>query len=436
MSELVPTKNSVKALKSRLSLMMLLQFFIWGVWYVPMYPFLDSLGVDATKIGFAYSATGLAAIVSPIFIGMIADKFFPSQIVLGVMHLLGGFFLFMASKATDWSSFLPYLLAHLFCYMPTLALVNSVLFQSVKDPQKDAPAIRTFGTIGWIVSGIVIGSSFLVGAEESLKFQIPGFLGGPDAPEDSIGLGLTNLPLLIGAGASMLLGVFSFFLPNTPPQMKGQRISVGDLLGFKSISLMKDRSFSVFIICSLLLCIPLSFYYQSANGYLKAMDINNSEGVMALGQVSEIFFLLLVPFLLMRLGVKKMLLIGMLFWVLRYIFFAAGSADAQYLLFLGVLAHGICYDFFFFTGQLYVDKKAPTDIRSQAQGFITFVTLGVGMFIGGNVNGFWTKMQTDETTKEINWDAVWYFPAIMALVVLIAFFFMFDDSKDKKTITH
>ena len=436
MSELVPTKNSVKALKSRLSLMMFLQFFIWGVWYVPMYPFLDSLGVDATKIGFAYSATGLAAIVSPIFIGMIADKFFPSQIVLGVMHLLGGFFLFMASKATDWSSFLPYLLAHLFCYMPTLALVNSVLFQSVKDPQKDAPAIRTFGTIGWIVSGIVIGSSFLVGAEESLKFQIPGFLGGPDAPEDSIGLGLTNLPLLIGAGASMLLGVFSFFLPNTPPQMKGQRISVGDLLGFKSISLMKDRSFSVFIICSLLLCIPLSFYYQSANGYLKAMDINNSEGVMALGQVSEIFFLLLVPFLLMRLGVKKMLLIGMLFWVLRYIFFAAGSADTQYLLFLGVLAHGICYDFFFFTGQLYVDKKAPTDIRSQAQGFITFVTLGVGMFIGGNVNGFWTKMQTDETTKEINWDAVWYFPAIMALVVLIAFFFMFDDSKDKKTITH
>lgn len=436
MSELVPTKNSVKALKSRLSLMMFLQFFIWGVWYVPMYPFLDSLGVDATKIGFAYSATGLAAIVSPIFIGMIADKFFPSQIVLGVMHLLGGFFLFMASKATDWSSFLPYLLAHLFCYMPTLALVNSVLFQSVKDPQKDAPAIRTFGTIGWIVSGIVIGSSFLVGAEESLKFQIPGFLGGPDAPEDSIGLGLTNLPLLIGAGASMLLGVFSFFLPNTPPQMKGQRISVGDLLGFKSISLMKDRSFSVFIICSLLLCIPLSFYYQSANGYLKAMDINNSEGVMALGQVSEIFFLLLVPFFLMRLGVKKMLLIGMLFWVLRYIFFAAGSADAQYLLFLGVLAHGICYDFFFFTGQLYVDKKAPTDIRSQAQGFITFVTLGVGMFIGGNVNGFWTKMQTDEITKEINWDAVWYFPAIMALVVLIAFFFMFDDSKDKKTITH
>ena len=436
MSELVPTKNSVKALKSRLSLMMFLQFFIWGVWYVPMYPFLDSLGVDATKIGFAYSATGLAAIVSPIFIGMIADKFFPSQIVLGVMHLLGGFFLFMASKATDWSSFLPYLLAHLFCYMPTLALVNSVLFQSVKDPQKDAPAVRTFGTIGWIVSGIVIGSSFLVGAEESLKFQIPGFLGGPDAPEDSIGLGLTNLPLLIGAGASMLLGVFSFFLPNTPPQMEGQRISVGDLLGFKSISLMKDRSFSVFIICSLLLCIPLSFYYQSANGYLKAMDINNSEGVMALGQVSEIFFLLLVPFFLMRLGVKKMLLIGMLFWVLRYIFFAAGSADAQYLLFLGVLAHGICYDFFFFTGQLYVDKKAPTEIRSQAQGFITFVTLGVGMFIGGNVNGFWTKMQTDETTKEINWDAVWYFPAIMALVVLIAFFFMFDDSKDKKTITH
>ena len=421
--------NEVTALKSRLSVMMFLQFFIWGVWYVPMFPFLDGLGVDATKIGFAYGATGLAAIVSPIFIGMVADKFFPSQIVLAVLHLVGGFFLFMASRATDWASFIPYLLAHLFCYMPTLALANSVLFQSVKDPQKEAPAIRTLGTIGWIVSGVVVGSSFLVGAEEILKFQMPAFLGGPEAPADSKGLGLTNLPLLIGAGASVLLGVFSIFLPNTPPKMKGQSIGIGDVLGFKAMSLMKDKSFAVFIICSLLICIPLSFYYQSANGYLKAMDISNSEGVLALGQVSEIFFLLLVPFLLIKLGVKRMLLIGMAFWVLRYLFFAAGSQDAQYLLFLGVIAHGICYDFFFFTGQLYVDKKAPADIRSQAQGFIAFVTLGVGMFIGGNVNGWWTSLQTHEKTGVINWDAVWYFPAAMAAAVLVAFYFLFNESK-------
>ncbi len=421
--------NGVTALKSRLSVMMFLQFFIWGVWYVPMYPFLDGLGVDATKIGFAYGATGLAAIVSPIFIGMVADKFFPSQIVLAVLHLVGGLFLFMASRATDWASFIPYILAHLFCYMPTLALANSVLFQSVKDPQKEAPAIRTLGTIGWIVAGVVVGSSFLVGAEETLKFQMPGFLGGPKAPDDSIGLGLTNVPLLIGAGASVLLGIFSIFLPNTPPKMKGQAIGIGDVLGFKAISLMKDRSFAVFIICSLLICIPLSFYYQSANGYLKAMNIDNSEGVMALGQVSEIFFLLLVPFLLVKLGVKRMLLIGMVFWVLRYLFFAAGSPDAHYWLFLGVIAHGICYDFFFFTGQLYVDKRAPVDIRSQAQGFITFVTLGIGMFIGGNVNGWWTQLQTNDKTKEINWDAVWYFPAAMAGAVLIAFYFLFNESK-------
>ena len=264
---------------------------------------------------------------------------------------------------------------------------------------------------------------------EILKFQMPAFLGGPEAPADSKGLGLTNLPLLIGAGASVLLGVFSIFLPNTPPKMKGQSIGIGDVLGFKAMSLMKDKSFAVFIICSLLICIPLSFYYQSANGYLKAMDISNSEGVLALGQVSEIFFLLLVPFLLIKLGVKRMLLIGMAFWVLRYLFFAAGSQDAQYLLFLGVIAHGICYDFFFFTGQLYVDKKAPADIRSQAQGFIAFVTLGVGMFIGGNVNGWWTSLQTHEKTGVINWDAVWYFPAAMAAAVLVAFYFLFNESK-------
>lgn len=415
--------------KPKLCVMMFLQFFIWGVWYVPMYPFLLSLGIDKPTIGFAYGLTGIAAMISPIFVGMIADKFFPTQIVLGALHLIGGVCLFFAAKATDWASFFPYILAHLICYMPTLALVNSVLFQAVADPQKDAPAIRTLGTLGWIASGIVVGGSFLL-ADKSLTFQMPQFLGGPAAPEGATDLGSTNWPLFLGAGASVLLGLFCFILPNTPPKLKGQKTTVGDMIGLRAISLMKDRSFAVFIICSLLICIPLSFYYQTANGFLKAMNVSNTEGVLTLGQVSEIFFLLLVPFFFKKIGVKNMLLIGMGFWVIRYICFANGGPDAHALLFLGVIAHGICYDFFFFTGQLYVDKRAPSEIRSSAQGFIAFVTLGVGMFIGGNVNGWWNGKQTSGEGADavVNWSAVWYFPAAMAAIVLVAFFFLFKDS--------
>lgn len=443
--------DSIPALKTRLCVMMFLQFFIWGVWYVPMWPYLSQLGIAPEKIGFAYSATGIAAMVSPIFIGMVADKFFSSQIVLAVLHVLGGIFLFLAANAAGyvgedlvvgseeyqtavWSLFFPFILAHLLCYMPTLALVNSVLFQSVSDPQKDAPPIRTLGTIGWIVSGVVVGSSFLVGAEHTIAFQVPQFLGGPEAPDNAIGMGLTNTPLLIGAAASVLLGLYCFTLPNTPPKLKGQKTTLGDVIGLKAISLMRDRAFAVFIVCSLLICIPLSFYYQTANGYLKAMGVNNSEGVMTLGQVSEIFFLLLVPFFFRKIGVKNMLMIGMLFWVLRYVFFANAGPDAHALLFLGVLAHGICYDFFFFTGQLYVDQRAPEDIRSSAQGFIAFVTLGVGMFIGGIVNGWWNGKQTsgEGQAAVVNWSAVWYFPAIMAAVVMVAFVFLFKESNAKK----
>ena len=425
----------VAALKPRLCVMMFLQFFIWGVWYVPMWPYLNQLGIAPEKIGFAYGATGIAAMLSPILVGMIADKYFPSQVVMGVLHILGGVFLLLAARVSEWGMFFPLILAHLLCYMPTLALVNSVLFQSVSDPEKDAPPIRTLGTIGWIVSGVVVGSSFLVGADKALVFQMPQFLGGPEAPADSMGLGLTNIPMLIGAAASILLGLFCFLLPNTPPKLKGEKTTVGDLLGFKAISLMRDRSFAVFIICSLLICIPLAFYYQTANGFLKAMKVNNSEGVLTLGQVSEIFFLLLVPFFFKRIGVKNMLLIGMLFWVIRYVLFANGGPEAHALLFLGVLAHGICYDFFFFTGQLYVDKKAPEEIRSSAQGFIAFVTLGVGMFIGGIVNGWWNGKQTtaDGEAAVVDWAAVWYFPAAMAAVILVVFFILFTDKSRDDT---
>jgi nucleoside transporter len=313
--------------------------------------------------------------------------------------------------------------------MPTLALVNSLLFQNVKDPQRDAPPVRTLGTIGWIASGILIGGGFIV--SEELVWQIPEFMGGDPAPtgEGVLDLGSTTWPYVFGVIASVALGLFAFSLPHTPPHLKGKDVSIGDVLGLRAIRLMKDRSFAVFIICSLLICIPLSFYFQSTNFFLGYCEIDNSEGVMTLGQVSEIFFLLLVPFFFRKYGVRMILSIGMLFWVLRYILFANAGPDAQALAFLGVLFHGICYDFFFFAGQLYIDKRAPDDIRSAAQGFIAFVTLGIGMFIGGLLNGWWVLKQKLEDGST-DWSSVWYFPAIMAGVVLFLFLLTFRDSKN------
>lgn len=420
--------SSSGSLKIRLCFMMFFQFFIWGVWYVPLWKYLGGIeGVDLQKVGRAYAATGIAAMISPFIVCMLADRFFPTQIVYGVLHLLGAVFLYLATTATAWGQFYPLLLLHLVCYMPTLALANSVLFQNSNDPQKDAPPIRTLGTIGWIASGLLVGSGFLVGAEEVLKLQWPEFLGGAKTPEDWKGLGFTKWPYYFGAIASTILGLYAFTLPNTPPQLKGKQVSIGDILGLKAVRLMKDRSFAVFIFCSLLICIPLSFYFQSTNGFLSEMGVGNSEGVMTLGQVSEIFFLLLLPLFFRKLGVKKMLAIGMLFWVLRYTLFATATSQTHIFLYLGILFHGICYDFFFFTGQLYVDKRAPEDVRSSAQGFIAFVTLGVGMFIGGELNGWWAQKHTVDGV--VDWPQVWWFPAIMAGVVLVVFLVLFNEKK-------
>ena len=426
------------SLTLRFCIMMFLQFFIWGVWYVPMWKFLGNVeGVGdwklwgfLTPVGLAYASTGIAAMVSPFIVGMIADRFFPTQIVVGILHLLGALFLYLTSQAQHFNDFFMWLLLHLLCYMPTLALVNSLLFQNVENPEKDAPPVRTLGTVGWIASGILVGGGFLV--SEEFVWQLPEFLGGESAPtgETVKELGSTKWPYVFGVLASIILGVFSFTLPHTPPRLKGRGVSIGDVLGLKALRLMKDRSFAVFIFCSLLICIPLSFYFQSTNVFLGYCEIGNSEGVMTLGQISEIFFLLLVPFFFRKYGVRVILSIGMFFWVLRYLLFANAGPDAQALAFLGVLFHGICYDFFFFAGQLYVDKRAPEDIRSAAQGFIAFVTLGVGMFVGGLLNGWWNIRQTHN--GELDWPAVWYFPAIMAAFVLLVFLVTF---RDKEPIT-
>jgi len=395
-----------------------------------MWTFLGTLEIEASLRGTAYAATGVAAIISPFIVGMIADRFFPTQKVYGWLHILGGASLLMIGQATSWENFYPYLLLHLVFYMPTLALANSLSFQNMMDPQREFPPIRTLGTIGWIASGILVGSSFFENGIYHLSW--PAFLGGNPPPNGWSSIAYTSGTFEIGAIASFALGLYAFSLPNTPPKMKGKTVSVGEILGLKAFRLMKDRSFAVFIFCSFLTCIPLSFYFQSANGFLKEMGISNSEGVMTLGQVSEIFFLLLVPYFFRKLGVKKMLMVGMFFWVLRYILFANADAQTHALLYLGVIFHGICYDFFFVTGQLYVDKVAPQDIRSSAQGFIAFVTLGAGMFVGGELNGWWNSKQ--ELATGLNWEAIWYFPAIMAGIVLLIFFFMFRDPTSTKEV--
>jgi nucleoside transporter len=270
-----------------------------------------------------------------------------------------------------------------------------------------------------------VGSSFFF--ENEFRAIWPAFLGGTVPPEDWTSISMTSKPFLIGSVVSILLGLYSFSLPNTPPKLKGKKVTTAEVLGLKALALLKDRSFAIFIFCSFLLCIPLSFYFQSANGFLKDMGVANSEGVLTLGQVSEIFFLLMIPWFFRKLGVKTMLLIGMSFWVLRYIFFAQAGTDAHILLYLGVLFHGICYDFFFVTGQLYVDKVAPDDTRSSAQGFIAFVTLGAGMFVGGILNGWWNSYQTVEGA--LNWQNVWYFPAGLAAIVLVIFMVTFKQEK-------
>ena len=413
------------SLTVRFCLLMFFQFFIWGVWYVPMWSYLGTLKVEASLRGTAYAATGVAAMISPFIVGMIADRFFATQKVFGTLHLLGGIFLYLVGQANDWKEFYPFLLLHLICYMPTLALSNSLCFQNMEDPQRQFPPIRTLGTIGWIASGILVGSSFFF--ENEFQAIWPAFLGGELPPPEWTSISMTSQPFMIGAGVSIFLGLYSFFLPHTPPKLKGKKVTPAEVLGLKALALMKDKSFAIFIICSFLLCIPLSFYYQSANGFLKEMGVANSEGVLTLGQLSEIFFLLLVPWFFRKLGIKKMLLIGMAFWSLRYVLFAQASPEAHILLYLGVLFHGICYDFFFVTGQLYVDKVAPDEVRSSAQGFIAFVTLGAGMFAGGILNGWWNSQQMRGIS--INWENVWHFPAVLAAVVLVIFLVTFQHKE-------
>jgi nucleoside transporter len=382
----------------KLSVMMFLEYFVWGAWYVTMGTWLGSLGFSGEQIGLTYGTTALAAMISPFFVGMIADRFFATQRLLAVLHLAGGVALFYASTQRAFGPLYTAVLIHTLFYMPTLALTNSLSFRQMRDPGREFPPVRVLGTIGWIVAGLVVGT---------------------------LGVEATGRPMQLAAAGSIAMAVFCLMLPHTPPQTTG-RVRVREVLGLDALQLMKDRSFAVFVIGSFLVCIPLQFYYAFANPFLNAIGVTNAAGKMTMGQMSELVFMLLMPWFFRRLDVKQMLLVGMAAWVARYIMFAYGNNDALvWMLYLGILLHGICYDFFFVTGQIYVDQKAPPTVRAAAQGFITFVTYGVGMLIGSWLSGRVVDAYAMPGGTGHDWQSIWLVPAGMAGVVLILFALFF-----------
>lgn len=395
----------------RLSAMMFLEFFVWGAWYVTMSTYLATvLQADQVDIGKAYSALAIATIFSPFFVGMIADRFFPAQKVLGILHLAGAVILYFITSVSDPDTFYWVLLLYSLMYAPTLALVNSVSFGQMQDPGKQFAGVRVLGTVGWIFTGIMIDFVFNIGPEE-LAFTFK-----------------------MAAAASLLLGLLSFSLPDTPPKAKGEKVRVADILGVEAFVLFKDRSFLVFFIASILICIPLSFYYSLTNQFLVETGMNNVTSNMTLGQISEGLFILLIPFFFRKLGVKYMIMLGMIAWVLRFVLFGYGDAGpGLWMLFAGIILHGVCFDFFFVTGQIYTDNKAGARIKSSAQGMITMATYGIGMWIGTILSGYVSKYYTVNGIHQ--WKETWMVPAAIAFGVLVLFSLLFKDRVKPEKLT-
>ena len=446
------TQSTSSAITAKLSVMMFLQFFIWGAWYVTAPNYLGSIGFGANDFSWTYSVGPIAGIISPFFVGMIADRFFPAQRVLAVLHLVGGVIMLIAAgmmnpgvnpTTLNWV-----FVGHMLCFYPTLALSNSIARRHVQDTERQFPLIRVFGTIGWIVAGLSL--TFLLWDTKVQMFYLAG-------------------------GAALLLGIVSFFLPSTPPTSSG-KVGIRQVLGLDALVMLKDRSYLVFLLSSTLICIPLAFYYQITSRVVEMVGLPIGQ-TMSYGQMSEIFFMLVMPFFFKRLGVKWMLAIGMACWVLRYALFAFGAPEQViWMILVGVIVHGICYDFFFVTGQIYTDKKAPEAIRGQAQGMLVLFTLGIGMLIGAQVAGkveqqnsppavaeFGAKVaelesqlkevqakidsgETEELVvrkveletqknearmsqlKVMNWKSLWLFPAVFAAGVLGVFLLLFRDT--------
>ena len=396
----------------QLSLMMFLEFFIWGGWFLTLSTFLsNNLNASGAETAMAYSTQSWGAIIAPFIIGLIADRYFNAEKILGILHLIGAVLMYKMSQTTEFSAFYPYVLGYMLAYMPTLALVNSVSFNQMDDPAKQFPMVRVFGTIGWIVAGLFI----------SLAFKWDSIT--------NIEQGLLSNTFLMGAIASVIMGVFSFTLPKTPPSVnKDEKVSIAKILGLDALKLLKDRNFLIFFISSVLICIPLAFYYQNISLFLTEYKVENSTTWASLGQFSEVLFMLLLPFFFKRYGLKKTILIGMLAWAIRYLLFAFGnSEDLFFMLIIGIVLHGICYDFFFVSGQIYTDSKAGSSNKSAAQGLITLATYGVGMLIG-----FWVAGQITDNYlvgETHDWKTIWLYPAAFAAAVFVFFLIAFKNEK-------
>jgi nucleoside transporter len=432
--------KSASAVGVRLSVMMFLQFFVWGAWYVTAARYLSTIGFSGDNIGTTYAVGPIAAILSPFFVGMIADRFFATERVLGVMHLLGAAVmigattLMQAGAAPEKINFA--LFAHMLCYMPTLALTNTLALSNLAKSEQ-LPWVRVWGTIGWIVAGFTIGG-FALANTWRWGNRIEQFY--------------------LAAGAAAVLGLYSFTLPHTPPPAAGKRVTAREVFGLDALVLLRNRSYLVFLISSFLICIPLAFYYQLAERAVTAANLANPPIVMTFGQISEIVFMLLLPFVFVRFGVKWTLLVGMAAWVLRYFLFAEGTPnDIAWMMLVGVILHGICYDFFFVTGQIYTDKAAPPTIRGQAQGLLVLATLGLGMAIGAKIAGTvearntptetralldqaeaaTTEEEKDRLTREafsaMNWRRIWLIPAGAAAIVMVGFAIVFRDNIRSET---
>ena len=395
-------------IRIQLSLMMFLEFFIWGAWFVTMGTYLSkNLSASGVQTGLAYQTQSIGAIIAPFIIGLIADRFFSAQRILGVLHLLGAATLWYAAQQPDFDGFYPIILIYMVLYMPTLALVNAVSFRQMADPSKEFPNVRVLGTVGWVVAGLLIGY---------MSWETSNSL---------------HYTYLMASAASAILGVFSFFLPDTPPPKgKDDKINVSDLLGLDALGLLKNRSFLVFFLGSVLVSVPLAFYYNFTNQFLNEAGMSGAAGKMSMGQMSEVLFILVLPWLLARWGVKKILLIGMAAWMLRYVLFSFGDTGANYwMLVLGILLHGVCYDFFFVTGQIYTDQKAGARFKSAAQGLITLATYGVGMFIGSYISGLVVDGYVTEAGHD--WQKIWLAPAGIALAVLAGFALFFRQESEQ-----
>ncbi len=382
----------------QLSLMMLLEYFIWGAWFVAMGIYLPKvLQADGIQVGLAYGNAWFGALVSPFFIGMIADRYFSAQKVLGVLHLVGAVLLYWLAQIQDIGLFPWVLLVYSCLYMPTVALTNSIAMGQCAEPEREFPTLRVLGTIGWIVAGIAVNSR----ADSNFIFTLP-------------------------AGLSLALGIYSFFLPDTPPKGKAAASSWREVIGLDALKLLKDRSYATFFIGSILLCVPLSFYYAFTGDFLTVSGVENVTSVMGLlGQGSEVLFMFLLPLFLLKLGVRNILLVAMLAWVARYLFLSIGGSDLHWPLYMGVLLHGICYDFFFVTGFIYTDQKAGERYKSSAQGLFTIATYGVGMTLGSYLGGVVADIFTVNDVR--NWAGLWLVPAGIAAAILVIFLLTFKE---------